>query len=292
MSSQSIPDPTTMNTSPSLLPADIAAVVRSALAEDIGRGDLSAALVPAERIANATIISRESAVLSGRPWVEQVFCQLDASVVLRWHAQDGDPITANTPLCELQGPARALLTGERTALNFLQTLSATATVARRYASLLSDTNTVLLDTRKTLPGLRSAQKYAAACGGCGNHRLGLDDGILIKENHIAACGGIAAAVRSARRVAPALTRVEVEVETLQQVEQALQAGVQTLLLDNFSLADLRSAVALCAGKARTEASGNITLETLRAIAGTGVDFISSGAISKHIQAIDLSMRIE
>ena len=280
-----------MNNAASLLPADITTVVRHALAEDIGRGDLSAALVPSNQTSTATIISREAAVLCGRPWVEQVFRQLDPHVHLHWQAQDGDPISANAPLCELQGPSRALLTGERTALNFLQTLSATATEARRFASALRGTNSVLLDTRKTLPGLRSAQKYAAMRGGCHNHRRGLDDGILIKENHIAACGGIAAAVSTARQLAPALTRIEVEVEDLQQLDQALQADVQTLLLDNFSLADLRAAVSLCAGKARTEASGNITLQTLRAIAETGVDFISTGAITKHIQAIDLSMRI-
>lgn len=281
-----------MNAPPSLLPADIASVVQQALTEDIGRGDLSAALVASDQGCNATIISRESAILSGRPWVEQVFRQLDTRVQLHWHAQDGDELSADSVFCELQGPSQALLTGERTALNFLQTLSATATAAHRYASELSGTRAVLLDTRKTLPGLRSAQKYAAACGGCRNHRLGLDDGILIKENHIAACGGIAAAVNAARQLSPALTRIEVEVEDLHQVEQALQAGVQTLLLDNFSLAELRSAVSLCAGKARTEASGNITLESIRAIAETGVDFISTGAITKHIQAIDLSMRIQ
>ena len=280
-----------MKTNPTLLPADIATVVRQALAEDIGRGDLSAALVPAEQTSSASIISREPAVLCGRPWVEQVFQQLDSNIQLHWHAEDGEQIAADALICELHGAARVLLSGERCALNFLQTLSATATQAHRYAALLAGTNTVLLDTRKTLPGLRSAQKYAAAQGGCRNHRLGLDDGILIKENHIAACGGIAAAVRSARQFAPALTRIEVEVEDLNQVEQALSAQVQTLLLDNFSLPDLRAAVTLCSGKARTEASGNITLETIREIAGTGVDFISSGAITKHIQAIDLSMRI-
>jgi len=280
-----------MTTTTTPLPTDIASVVRQALAEDIGRGDLSAALVPGSHSSTATIISREPALLCGRPWVEQVFRQLDTGIQLHWHADDGEPIAANALICELHGPSRGLLSGERSALNFLQTLSATATQAQRFVSQVAGTGAVVLDTRKTLPGLRSAQKYAAAQGGCRNHRLGLDDGILIKENHIAACGGIAAAVTAARQLAPALTGIEVEVEDLGQLEQALAVGVQTLLLDNFSLLDLRTAVNLCAGQARTEASGNITLQTIREVAETGVDFISTGAITKHIQAIDLSMRI-
>jgi len=280
-----------MNQTSPLLPADIAAVVSQALAEDIGRGDLSAALVPASTHADATIITREAAVLCGIPWVAEIFRQLDPSVQLHWPVNEGQAVEADAIVCQLSGPARSLLTGERAALNFLQTLSATATQARRYADAIAGSGATVLDTRKTIPGLRSAQKYACAQGGCRNHRLGLDDGILIKENHISACGGIGAAVDRARQIAPMLTRIEVEVETLGQVKQALSAGCDALLLDNFSLAQLREAVALCAGRASTEASGNIDLQTITEVATTGVDFISTGAITKHIQAIDLSMRI-
>lgn len=281
-----------MNQSKLLLPADIASVVSQALAEDIGRGDLSAALVPASTHADATIITRDTALLCGIPWVTEIFWQLDPSIQLHWQVNEGQTVEADAILCQLSGPARSLLTGERTALNFLQTLSATATQARRYADAVVGSGASVLDTRKTIPGLRSAQKYACALAGCHNHRLGLDDGILIKENHISACGGIGAAVGSARQIAPALTRIEVEVETLEQVSEALSAGCDALLLDNFSLAQLRQAVALCAGHATTEASGNIDLQTIGEVATTGVDFISTGAITKHIQAIDLSMRID
>jgi len=274
------------------IPADIADTVRRALDEDIGRGDLSAALVPASETAQAVIISRDDGVVCGIPWVSEVFYQLDVDIELHWLVSDGEHIKAGASLCRLSGSARGLLTGERSALNFLQTLSATATAARRFADAVATTATTVLDTRKTIPGLRSAQKYACVIGGCHNHRLGLDDGILIKENHIAACGGITAAVMAVRQLAPALTRIEVEVETLAQVTEALEAGVDTLLLDNFTLPQLREAVALCAGRARTEASGNVDLNTIADIAATGVDFISTGAITKHIHAVDLSMRFD
>ena len=281
-----------MPPAPYLLPADITATVRRALSEDIGRGDLSAALVPASHSADAGIITRESAVVCGMPWVDEVFAQLDSRVQLQWLVSEGDRVAADTALCQLSGPARSLLSGERCALNFLQTLSATATQARQFANAVSGTATRILDTRKTIPGLRSAQKYASVIGGCGNHRLGLDDGILIKENHIAACGGIAAAVTAARQLAPALTRIEVEVESIEQLNEALAVTADAVLLDNFSLAQLREAVALCGDRVRTEASGNIDLQGIAAIAATGVDFISSGAITKHLRAIDLSMRID
>lgn len=281
-----------MNTRPPLLPADIPTIVTQALAEDIGRGDLSAALVPAHDAANATIITREAAILCGTQWANEVFRQLDPRVEIDWQSPEGASVEAGQSLCTLRGPARALLTGERCALNFLQTLSGTATHARRYANVVADTGTVVLDTRKTIPGLRSAQKYASALGGCRNHRLGLDDGILIKENHITACGSIANAVASAREIAPVLTRIEVEVEDLEQVHQALEAGADALLLDNFPLQRLREAVALCKGRASTEASGNIDLDTMAEVAAIGVDFISTGAITKHLRAIDLSMRFE
>lgn len=274
-----------------LLPADIAATVDRTLQEDIGRGDLSAALVPPD-ITQAKVVSREQAVLCGIPWFEQVFHRLDPRVTIEWLVAEGDPIAPNQCLCRLRGPARALLSGERSALNFLQTLSGTATQARRFADAVSNSDTIILDTRKTLPGLRSAQKYACKVGGCRNHRLGLDDGILIKENHIAACGSIAAAVASARQVAPMLTRIEVEVENLDQVQQALAAGTDALLLDNFTLPQLTQAVSLCRGRASTEASGNIDLDGLADVAATGVDFISSGAMTKHLKAIDLSMRMQ
>jgi nicotinate-nucleotide pyrophosphorylase (carboxylating) len=280
-----------MNTRPPLLPADIPTTVTRALAEDIGRGDLSAALVPRHTTANATIITREPTILCGSPWATEVFRQLDPTVEIDWQSQEGADVEAGQTLCTLHGPAQALLTGERCALNFLQTLSGTATHARRYADAVANTGCVVLDTRKTIPGLRSAQKYASALGGCRNHRLGLDDGILIKENHITACGSIANAVASARDIAPVLTRIEVEVEDLEQVHQALAAGTDALLLDNFPLQQLREAVALCKGRASTEASGNIDLDTIAEVAATGVDFISTGAITKHLRAIDLSMRI-
>ncbi|MET0985931.1 MAG: carboxylating nicotinate-nucleotide diphosphorylase, partial [Steroidobacteraceae bacterium] len=268
-------------------------IVQVALAEDVGAGDLTAQLIAPSTLARATIITREPAVICGQPWVEETFRQLDASVRVSWAVTEGEQVAANTTLCTLTGPARALLTGERSALNFLQALSGTATLTRRYADALAGTQCRVLDTRKTIPGLRLAQKYAVRCGGGSNHRIGLFDAILIKENHIAAAGSIAAAVAAARRI-DAGVMVEVEVETMAELEQALQAGADRILLDNFSLEDLRAAVARTRASARPrtelEASGNMTLETVRTVAETGVDFISVGGLTKHLQAIDLSMR--
>ncbi len=274
------------------LPPDIAATVRQALAEDVGRGDLTAGLIPAGRVARAQVIAREDAVLCGTAWFDEVFRQLDTRVHVEWNARDGDVVHANQVLCALEGPARALLTGERTALNFLQTLSGTATVTRRYVEAVRGTKATVLDTRKTLPGLRTAQKYAVRCGGGQNHRLGLYDAILIKENHIAAAGSVAAAVGAARSTAPAGTAIEVEVEDLAQLNEALVAGADRLLLDNFSLKRLREAVQAAAGRARLEASGGITLDNIRAVAETGVDCISIGALTKHVRAVDLSLRFD
>jgi nicotinate-nucleotide pyrophosphorylase (carboxylating) len=269
----------------------IAGSVRGALAEDVGSGDLTAALVPAGARAEATIVARERAVVCGTAWVDEVFRQLDPSIVITWDVADGARVEADARLCTLSGPARPILTGERTALNFLQTLSGTATAARRYADAVAGTSTRILDTRKTIPGLREAQKYAVRCGGCHNHRFGLYDGILIKENHIAAAGGIAAAVRAAR-TSNARVPVEVEVETLDEVREALAAGADILLLDDFTLADTRAAVARARaqGSARLEASGGIDIGRLREVAETGVDFVSVGSLTKHVRAIDLSMR--
>jgi nicotinate-nucleotide pyrophosphorylase (carboxylating) len=277
-------------TSPPSLPPDLPETVRRALAEDLGRGDLSAALVPAETEAQATVVCREEAVLCGSAWFDEVFRQVDGRVRVVWSLADGQLAAAGQELCRLEGPARALLSGERTALNLLQLLSGTASAARAYVEAVAGTGAAILDTRKTLPGLRTAQKYASACGGCRNHRRGLDDGVLIKENHIAACGSIAAAVAAARAGAPLLTRIEVEVEDLDQVREALHAGADLLLLDNFGLQGLRDAVGLCAGRALTEASGGVSLDSVRAIAETGVDFVSVGAITKDLRAVDLSMR--
>jgi nicotinate-nucleotide pyrophosphorylase (carboxylating) len=269
------------------LPAQVAA----ALAEDIGSGDLTAGLIPEDAQASARVISREAAVLCGRDWFDAVFRQIDPAVRIDWRVADGDAVNPNDLLCELAGPARALLTGERCALNFLQTLSGTATATRRFVAALGDARTRLLDTRKTVPGLRLAQKYAVRCGGGHNHRKGLYDAILIKENHIAAAGSVAAAVQAARRQSPAGTPIEVEVETLDQLREALAAGAPQVLLDNFSLPMMRDAVAIAAGRATLEASGGVALDQLRAIADTGVDFISVGALTKHVQAVDLSMRV-
>jgi nicotinate-nucleotide pyrophosphorylase (carboxylating) len=273
--------------------AVIAESVRRALAEDVGSGDLTAALVPPGARAEAAIVAREGAVVCGTPWADEVFRQLDPSIRIAWYVADGARVAADQRLCALAGPARPLLTGERTALNFLQTLSGTATVARRYADAIAGTDCRILDTRKTLPGLRDAQKYAVRCGGCHNHRFGLYDGILIKENHIAAAGGIAAAVRAAR-ASGAGVPVEVEVESLDEVREALAAGADILLLDDFSLDDTRAAVALARaqGRARLEASGGIDIARLREVAETGVDFISVGSLTKHLRAIDLSMRFK
>jgi nicotinate-nucleotide pyrophosphorylase (carboxylating) len=265
--------------------------VRRALQEDMGSGDITAALIDADRQAEATVISREHAVLCGQAWFEQAFLLLDESVRIDWRVADGDAVEPNQILCVVYGPARVLLTGERTALNFLQTLSATATAARRYVDALGDSGVQLLDTRKTIPGLRQAQKYAVRCAGGRNHRMGLYDGVLIKENHIAAAGSIGRAVDQARHHAPRDIPVEVEVEDLQQLHEALAAGADIVLLDNMEPELLRQAVAFTAGQAKLEASGGITLDNIRAIADTGVDYISIGAITKHVQAVDLSMRI-
>lgn len=279
---------------PNLTLADIAssleADVRRALAEDVGTGDITAQLIPADRPARARVITREAAVICGTAWVDAVFRQLDPAVRVHWHVADGDAVSADKLLFELEGPARALLTGERTALNFLQTLSGVATLCRYYADRVAGTGVRLLDTRKTLPGLRLAQKYAVTCGGCHNHRIGLYDAFLIKENHIAACGGIAAAVAAARGIAPGKP-VEVEVESLDELEQALAAGADIIMLDELSLEDMRTAVAITAGRAKLEASGGVNEQTLRSIAETGVDYISIGSLTKHVRAVDLSMRL-
>jgi len=269
----------------------IAAQVRAALAEDVGAGDRTAALIPADALGRAHVLSREAAVLSGTAWVDEVFRQLDPTVVVDWLVRDADAIAPGQTLCRLSGPARSLLTGERTALNFLQTLSGTATLARRWADAVAGTKARILDTRKTIPGLRLAQKYAVTCGGCHNHRIGLYDAVLIKENHIAAAGSITAALRAAQREAAGL-EIEIEVETLEQLREALAAGARRVLLDNFPLDRLREAVAIAAGRARLEASGGVTPGTVRAIAETGVDDISVGALTKDVRAVDLSMRFD
>ncbi|RMR57083.1 Quinolinate phosphoribosyltransferase [Pseudomonas cichorii] len=272
------------------LTAEIEANVRRALLEDVGSGDITAQLIPEERLAKATIISRDEAVIAGVAWVDTVFRQLDPRVAVHWQVTDGDRVSPNQALFHLEGPARSLLTGERSALNFLQLLSGVATRAQHYADMVSDTQVKLLDTRKTLPGLRLAQKYAVTCGGCHNHRIGLYDAFLIKENHIAACGGIAQAVAAAHKIAPGKP-VEVEVESLSELKQALEAGADIIMLDELSLDDMREAVRLTAGRAKLEASGGINDDTLRVIAETGVDYISIGAMTKDVKAVDLSMRL-
>jgi nicotinate-nucleotide pyrophosphorylase (carboxylating) len=275
-------------------PRDLAQQVEAALREDIGGGDVTAALVPAAQRVRGSVITRESAILAGRPWVDATFRHLDPHVQLSWHASDGEPIAANQVVFDIAGSARPVLTGERTALNFLQLLSGTATATQRFAQAISGTGCAILDTRKTLPGLRSAQKYAVLCGGGRNHRMGLYDRVLVKENHIAAAGSLTGAVRAARSHAPGLT-VEVEVETLAEFGEALDAAPDIVMLDDFNHADLRSAVALNRARGRRvllEASGNVSLETVRAVAETGVDFISVGALTKHVRAVDLSMRLE
>lgn len=272
------------------LAEDIRTSAARLLAEDVGPGDITAQLIPAKQWAWARVVSREDAVLCGVAWVDELYRRLDPSVRLTWHAADGDALAPDQVFLELEGPARSLMTGERAALNLLQTLSGTATRTRDYAARVADTGVALLDTRKTLPGLRLAQKYAVTCGGGHNHRLGLHDAFLIKENHIAACGGIAEAVTSARRIASDLP-VEVEVESLDELDAALEAGADTIMLDNFALETLREAVARNAGRSRLEASGNVSEATLREIAETGVDCISIGALTKDVKAIDLSMRV-
>jgi nicotinate-nucleotide pyrophosphorylase (carboxylating) len=276
------------------LPADLADQVSRALREDIGPGDVTAELIPSSQQAQAQVLCREPAVICGAAWFDETFRQLDRQVAVEWSIAEGGHAPANSIVCVLHGPARAILTGERTALNFLQLLSATASVTRRYLEAISGSQCRILDTRKTIPGLRSAQKYAVRCGGGDNHRMGLYDLVLIKENHIAAAGSIGAAVSAARRQAPAL-RVEVEVEDLEQLRQALDCRVELVLLVNFDLPALRAAVALNRAHdwpALLESSGGVTLDGIAAIAATGVDFISVGALTKNIVAIDLSMRFE
>ncbi|HXH03456.1 MAG TPA: carboxylating nicotinate-nucleotide diphosphorylase [Candidatus Competibacteraceae bacterium] len=268
---------------------DPAPMVRQALAEDIGSGDLTAALIPESAQAEATVISREPAVLCGSAWFDEVYRQLDARVAVHWQVRDGERVQPGQLLCTVHGPARVLLSGERTALNFLQTLSGTATLARRYADAVAGTGCIVLDTRKTVPGLRLAQKYAVRSGGCSNHRMGLYDAILIKENHIMAAGSISAAIQAARRLHPDV-KLEVEVETLTELDEALACAPDIIMLDNFDLAALRAAVQQVAGRVKLEASGNVNLDTVRSIAETGVDYISVGALTKDVKAIDLSMR--
>lgn len=271
----------------------ITRTVSTALEEDVGTGDLTAQLIPADRVSKATVITREDATLCGRAWFDEVFRQIDSRVQVTWKAADGDRVRANQLLCELAGPSRSLLTGERTALNFLQCLSAVATETTRYVEALKGTQCRVLDTRKTIPGLRLAQKYAVRCAGGTNHRIGLFDAILVKENHIAAAGSIAGAVAEARQV-NSKVMVEVEVENLDELQQALAAKVDRILLDNFSNDDMKTAVHITRSHENKgielEASGNMSLETLRAVAETGVDFISVGGLTKHVRAVDLSMR--
>ena len=273
------------------LKKDLELTVKRALEEDVGSGDITAALIPVEQMAKAKVIARETAVICGQDWVNTVFRLVDPNVKVHWHVEDGSKVEEDQVLFQLEGPARSLLTGERCALNFLQTLSGTATRSRSYADMVEGTGVKLLDTRKTLPGLRNAQKYAVKCGGCHNHRIGLYDAFLIKENHIAACGSIAAAISQAKINEPGKP-VEVEVETLDEFQQALESGADIIMLDNFSMHDMRQAVATNAGKAKLEASGGITNESLRSYAETGVDFISIGALTKDCKSIDLSMRFE
>jgi nicotinate-nucleotide pyrophosphorylase (carboxylating) len=280
------------------VPTDVARTVAAALDEDVGSGDLTAALVPPDRAGRATVITREAAIVAGRPYVDEVFRQVDPRVRVEWLVADGDRVAPAQVLYRLHGPARSLLTGERAALNFYQVLSATATSTRQYVDALAGSSCKVLDTRKTLPGLRNAQKYAVRCGGGVNHRFGLYDGILIKENHIIAAGSIAAAVAAAKQQVAGRhgVLVEVEVETLDELREALDAGADKALLDEFSLDDLRAAVALSRshrnGPMPLEASGGVTLETVAAIAATGVDFVSVGSLTKNVRAIDLSMRFE
>ncbi|OOE90165.1 nicotinate-nucleotide diphosphorylase [Salinivibrio sharmensis] len=278
------------------LNADVTRAVADALREDLGGDidaskDITASLIPADSVSTATLITREDGIFCGRAFADEVFRQLGGDVTLTWHVADGDTITANQSLCTLQGPSRVLLTGERNAMNFIQTLSGCASKVATYVAALQGTHTKLLDTRKTIPGLRSALKYAVACGGGHNHRIGVFDAYLIKENHILACGGIENAVKAARRLNPDKP-VEVETETLDELKQAIGAGADIVMLDNFSVPMMREAVALNQNKVALEVSGNVTLETLAEYAATGVDYISVGALTKHVTALDLSMRFQ
>jgi len=265
--------------------------VFNALKEDIGDGDITAELIPHDNISLATVISREACIFCGLDWFEETYRQIDEEILIDWCVDDGDHIDAEQIICTISGSSRNIVTGERTALNFVQTLSATATRSASYAEKVADTKTKILDTRKTIPGLRLAQKYAVSCGGCENHRLGLFDAFLIKENHINACDGITNTVNEARFHNPELN-VEVEVENMDELQQALDAGADRVLLDNFDIETLKQAVETCQGKIITEASGNITLDNILEVAQTGVDYISTGALTKDIKAIDLSMRFD
>ena len=277
-----------------MLQQDIQRAVRHALLEDLGgtldpNADITAQLIPADKQGAATVITREAGVFCGTAWVNEVFAQLGGQVTIEWLVKDGDHLEPNQRLFRLQGPARILLTGERTSLNFVQSLSGVASQVARYVQELDGTHCRLLDTRKTVPGLRTALKYAVTCGGGNNHRMGLFDAYLIKENHIMACGGIAQAVAKARELNPG-KRVEVEVENLEELQQALEAKADVIMLDNFEVPMMEQAVAITAGRAKLEISGNVTLQTIRRFAQTGVDFISVGALTKHVHALDLSMR--
>ena len=265
--------------------------VFNALKEDIGDGDMTAELISHDNISLATVISREACVFCGLDWFEETYRQLDSEILIDWFVDDGDELEADQIICTISGSSRNIITGERTALNFAQTLSATATASSLYAKKVKDTKTKVLDTRKTIPGLRMAQKYAVSCGGCENHRLGLFDAFLIKENHINACDGIQNAVKEARFRNPDL-KVEVEVENLDELQQAIDAGADRVLLDNFNTKTLKQAITLCKGKIISEASGNITIDNILDVAKTGVDYISTGALTKDIKAIDLSMRFD
>lgn len=272
-------------------PTEIAESVKLALAEDVGSGDVTADLIAAATISRATVITREDTILCGTAWFNEVFRQVNPSIQITWHYQEGDQVKANTVLCDIKGNARGMLTAERSALNFLQTLSGTATATRRYVELIAHTSCRILDTRKTLPGLRNAQKYAVRCGGGVNHRIGLYDRVLIKENHIMAAGSITAAVAQARRLHPSI-KVEVETEGLKELAEATAANADIIMLDDYPMETLREAVKITAGRIPLEASGGVNLDTVKAIAETGVDFISVGSITKHVRAVDLSMRFE
>lgn len=272
-------------------PAEMAASVSIALAEDLGSGDVTADLIAPDTISRATVITREAAIICGIAWFDEVFRQVNPSIQITWHFQDGDQVNANDILCHIQGNARGMLTAERSALNFLQTLSGTATATRRYVDLIAHTSCRILDTRKTLPGLRNAQKYAVRCGGGVNHRIGLYDRVLVKENHIMAAGSITAAVAQARRLHPTI-KVEVETEGLKELAEATAAQADIIMLDDYPLELLREAVKITAGRIPLEASGGVNLDTVKMIAETGVDFISVGSITKHVHAVDLSMRFE
>lgn len=279
-----------MRSLPKFIAEDIPKCVARALTEDIGSGDISAQLIDANQLATGTVISREKAVICGRPWVDEVFFQLDPAIVIDWHISEGDWVTENQTLFSISGNARVLLSGERCALNFLQTLSGTATTARQYANLTTQSKIRILDTRKTIPGLRLAQKYAIDIGGCSNHRIGLYDAFLIKENHIIACGGIANAVNKAKQMSPD-KEIEVEVECLDELKQAVSAGADRVMLDNFTREQIMQIKAIDLGNTKIEVSGNVTEHSLSQYLDTPIDFISSGSLTKNIQAIDLSMRL-